>query len=259
MKAKLANFWRYRFLLSNLIGRDLKVKYRRSKLGVMWSVLNPLLMMLVMTTVFSKFFRMNIPNYPVYLLSGNLLFTFFNEATSSAMGSVLYSSALIKKVYVPKYIFPLEKSCFAFVNMLFSLVALVFIVVITRAPIHLSFIGVVIPLFFMFFFCLGIGLFLAAGAVYFRDIMHFWSVIVMALNYFTPIFYPVEIWEGSVMMYIGRLNPIYWYITTFRDCVINGLFPSATQIIVCGGFAAVALAIGAYVFGKSQDNFILHI
>ena len=175
------------------------------------------------------------------------------------MGSVLYSSALIKKVYVPKYIFPLEKSCFAFVNMLFSLVALVFIVVITRAPIHLSFIGVVIPLFFMFFFCLGIGLFLAAGAVYFRDIMHFWSVIVMALNYFTPIFYPVEIWEGSVMMYIGRLNPIYWYITTFRDCVINGLFPSATQIIVCGGFAAVALAIGAYVFGKSQDNFILHI
>jgi len=202
---------------------------------------------------------MNIPNYPVYLLSGNLLFTFFNEATSSAMGSVLSSSALIKKVYIPKYIFPLEKSCFAFVNMLFSLIALLFIVVITGAQFYISFIGVIIPLFFLFLFCLGIGLFLAAGAVYFRDIMHFWSVIVMALNYFTPIFYPVEIWEGSIMMYIGRLNPIYWYITTFRDCVINGLFPSVLQIAVCAGFAFVALAAGSYVFSKSQDNFILHI
>ena len=175
------------------------------------------------------------------------------------MGSVLYSAPLIKKVYLPKYIFPLEKSCFAFVNMLFSLIALLFIIVLTGAPFHISFIGVVVPLFLMFLFCLGIGLFLAEGAVYFRDIMHFWSVIVMALNYFTPIFYPVEIWEGSIMMHIGRLNPMYWYITTFRDCVINGVFPSTTQIAVCAFFAVVALVIGSYVFNKSQDNFILHI
>ena len=117
MKEEFKTFWKYRFLLSNLIGRDIKVKYRRSKLGILWSVLNPLLMMVVMAAVFSRFFKSDIPNYPVYLLCGQLLFTFFNESTTSAMGSVLFSSALIKKVYVPKYIFPLQKSCFSFVNL----------------------------------------------------------------------------------------------------------------------------------------------
>lgn len=259
MKSKFMNFWKYRFLLSNLIGRDLKVKYRRSKLGVMWSVLNPLLMMLVMTAVFSTFFRFDIPNYPVYLLSGQLLFTFFNDSTTAAMGSVLFSAPLIKKVYVPKYIFPLEKSCFSFVNMLFSMVALLLIMIITGAPFYASTVAAVIPLFTMFIFCMGVGLFLAAGAVYFRDVMHFWSVIIMALNYATPIFYPETIWNGTFMYYIGKLNPLYWYVGTFRDCVINGIFPSTLQIALCSIFAVIALVVGAFVFNKSQDNFILHI
>ena len=152
MKEEFKTFWKYRFLLSNLIGRDIKVKYRRSKLGILWSVLNPLLMMVVMAAVFSRFFKSDIPNYPVYLLCGQLLFTFFNESTTSAMGSVLFSSALIKKVYVPKYIFPLEKSCFSFVNLVFSLVALILIMVITKAPIYGSTIFCIVPIFFLFFF-----------------------------------------------------------------------------------------------------------
>ena len=259
MKTKIATFWKYRFLLSNLIGRDLKVKYRRSKLGVLWSVLNPLLMMLVMTAVFSKFFRFDIPNYPVYLLSGQLLFTFFNDATTSAMGSVLFSAPLIKKVYVPKYIFPLEKSCFSFVNMLFSMVALLLIMIITGAPFYRSIVAAIIPLFTMFLFCMGVGLFLSAGAVYFRDVMHFWSVIVMALNYATPLFYPETIWRGTFMAYVGKLNPLYWYVGTFRGCILDGLFPSVQQIVFCWVFAVIALVVGSYVFAKSQDNFILHI
>ena len=115
-KGTFAMFYKYRFLLQNLIQRDIKVKYRRSTLGILWSVLNPLLMMLVMTLVFSHFFRFDIENYPVYLLSGQLLFTYFTEGTSMAMESVIGYAPLIKKVYVPKYIFPLEKSCFAFIG-----------------------------------------------------------------------------------------------------------------------------------------------
>ena len=259
MKTKILNFWKYRFLLSNLIGRDLKVKYRRSKLGIRWSVLNPMLMMLVMTAVFSKFFRFDIPNYPVYLLSGQLLFTFFNDSTSSAMGSVLFSAPLIKKVYVPKYIFPLEKSCFSIVNLMFSMVALLLIMILTGAPFYRSMVAAIMPLFTMFIFCMGVGLFLSAGAVYFRDVMHFWSVIVMALNYATPIFYPESVWQGTFMMYLGKLNPLYWYVGTFRDCVINGMFPSVMQTVLCWLFALIALAAGSVVFAKSQDNFILHI
>ena len=259
MKEKVSNFWRYRFLLSNLIGRDLKVKYRRSKLGILWSVLNPLLMMLVMTAVFSKFFRFDIPNYPVYLLSAQLIFTFFNEATSSAMGSVLFSAPLIKKVYVPKYIFPLEKVCFSFVNLLFSMLALLFIILITGSPLHRSIFAGIIPMFFLFVFCLGAGLFLAAGAVYFRDVMHFWSVIITALTYATPIFYPEAIWDGTFMMYVGKLNPLYWYVRVFRNCVLYGTFPNGLEIAICAAFAVIALAVGTYVFNKAQDNFILYI
>ena len=259
MKTKLSNVWRYRFLLTNLIGRDIKVKYRRSKLGILWSVLNPLLMMLVMTMVFSKFFRFDIPNYPVYLLSAQLLFTFFNDSTTAAMGSVLYSAPLIKKVYVPKYIFPFEKICFGFVNLMFSMLALLFIIVITRAPIHASLLAGFIPLFFLFIFSLGVGVLLSAAVVYFRDVMHFWSVIMMALTYATPIFYPESIWEGTFMVFLGKLNPMYWYVRVFRNCVLFGTFPTATEILICAFFAIATLAFGTYVFNKTQDNFILYI
>ncbi len=259
MKTKLSNVWRYRFLLTNLIGRDIKVKYRRSKLGILWSVLNPLLMMLVMTMVFSKFFRFDIPNYPVYLLSAQLLFTFFNDSTTAAMGSVLYSAPLIKKVYVPKYIFPFEKICFGFVNLMFSMLALLFIIFITRAPIHASLLAGFIPLFFLFIFSLGVGVLLSAAVVYFRDVMHFWSVIMMALTYATPIFYPESIWEGTFMMFLGKLNPMYWYVKVFRNCVLFGLFPTGTEILICALFAVATLAFGTYVFNKTQDNFILYI
>lgn len=259
MISGLQTFWRYRFLLENLIQRDIKVRYRRSKLGILWSVLNPLLMMLVMSAVFSHFFRFDIPNYPVYLLSGQLVFIFFNEGTNSSMGSVLYSSRLIKKVYMPKYIFPLEKSCFAFLNMCFSLIALVMVMVITGAPMHLSVIGVVIPMFFEFIFIVGAGLFLSATAIYFRDIMHFWTIIVTALTYATPIFYPETIWQGTILQYVGKLNPMYWYVTTFRGCIIDGVFPSLKATAICAFFAVVMLAIGAKTFQKLQDNFILYI
>ncbi len=259
MKARLQMFWKYRFLLQNLIERDIKIKYRRSKLGILWSVLNPLLMMLVMTAVFSHFFRFDIPNYPVYLLSGQLLFTFFNDGTTAAMGSVLFSAPLIKKVYVPKYVFPVEKCCFMFINLGFSLIALFGVMLITRTPIRLSILAGIIPLVCLFIFCMGVGLFLSAAAVYFRDIMHFWSIIVMALMYATPIFYPESIWDGTVLVYLGRLNPMYWYVATFRSCVILGKVPPVASLFYCAFFAVVALVVGRRVFQKTQDNFILYI
>lgn len=252
-------FWKYRFLLQNLIERDIKVKYRRSKLGILWSVLNPLLMMLVMTAVFSHFFRFDIPNFPVYLLSGQLLFTFFNDATTSAMGSVLFSAPLIKKVYVPKYVFPVEKCCFSFINMCFSLLALFGVMIITGNEFHFSILVAVVPMFFLFVFCMGVGLFLAAAAVYFRDIMHFWSVIIMALTYATPLFYPESIWDGTVLVYVGRLNPMYWYVATFRSCIMLGKVPPVASLLYCALFAVISLVVGVTVFQKTQDNFILYI
>ena len=139
------------------------------------------------------------------------------------------------------------------------MVALLLIMIITGAPFYRSIVAAIIPLFTMFLFCMGVGLFLSAGAVYFRDVMHFWSVIVMALNYATPLFYPETIWRGTFMAYVGKLNPLYWYVGTFRNCILDGLFPSVQQIVFCWVFAVIALVVGSYVFAKSQDNFILHI
>ncbi len=259
MKTFLNDFYKYRFLLQNLISRDIKVKYRRSALGIAWSVLNPLFMMLVMYAVFSFFFRYDIENFAVYLLCGQLMFTFFNESTSNAMASVLVSSALIKKVYVPKYIFPLEKVCFSFINMLFSLVALLLVMIITGADFHLITPLALLPMVCLFLFSLGVGLFLSSAAVYFRDIMHFWTILTMALSYMTPIFYPESLLHESVIANFYRLNPLYWYVITFREIVLYGNMPSLIQISACIICAIISLIVGTYTFKKSQDNFILYI
>ena len=217
IKGMFNGFWRYRYLLWNLVSRDFKLKYRRSVLGVVWSVLNPLLMCLVYWAVFSSLMDMRgsgIDNFPVFLMCGQLLFNFFNEATSSSMSSVLSAAPLLKKVYIPKYIFPLEKCCFAMVNCVFSFVALALVMVFTGSPLHWTILEVLYPLVTLFFFSLGVGLFLAAATVFFRDIMHIWSVFITALLYFSAIFYdPTQMTfsiGGFNMQQIIKLNPMYW-------------------------------------------------
>lgn len=259
MKEKISTFWRYRFLLSNLINRDIKVKYRRSKLGILWSVLNPLMMMCVMTLVFSHIFRFGIENYAVYILSGQLIFNYFTESTTMSMESVIGYSPLIKKVYVPKYIFPLEKSCFAFVNMVFSLIALVVVMFLTGASFYPTFVLAVYPLFTLFFFSLGVGLFLSSSAIFFRDIIHLWSVFTTALMYASAIIYPVSMLEGSLMGYLIYLNPIFWYIDAFRQVTIYGNMLSIAHIVVCAACAVISVIVGSMVFKKGQDKFILYI
>ena len=191
LKAMWNGFWKYRYLLLNLVSRDFKLKYRRSVLGVVWSVLNPLLMCLVYWAVFSSLMDMRgsgVDNFPVFLMCGQLLFNFFNEATFNSMSSVLSAAPLLKKVYIPKYIFPLEKCCFAMVNCVFSFVALLLVMIFTGSSFHLTIFEALYPLVTLFFFSLGVGMFLAAATVFFRDIMHIWSVFTTALLYFSAIF-----------------------------------------------------------------------
>ena len=263
-KAKLyvKDFWRYRYLLYNLISRDFKLKYRRSVLGVLWSVLNPLMMMLVMWAVFGGLFPQmrgeGIVNFPMFLLCGQLLFNFFRESTTLAMSSVLQSAPLLRKVYIPKYIFPLEKVCFGFVNCCFSFIALVLVMICTRSPVHLTLPLALYPLLTLFVFSLGVGLVLATMTVFFRDVMHMWEVFTTALMYFSAIFYDPSMMSGWIQQAI-RLNPIYWYITGFRQTVIYGEGLSTSMILVCGIWAVVMLAFGLFVFKKKQDDFVLYL
>jgi ABC-2 type transport system permease protein len=258
LKKQIQTFMRYRFLLEDLISRDLKVKYRRSVLGLVWSILNPLLMMLVVTTVFNTVLRIKIDNFPLYYLTGSLIFNFISEATSSALVSIISSAPLIKKVYVPKYIFPVEKTLFSFVNMLFSLIAVIIIMLIYGNQWHWTLLLFPVPLVYALIFAIGFGLILASINVFFRDVGHLYSVWLTAWTYLTPIIYTVDMlpgWLKNVMM----INPLYHYVTYFRDLVMYGTVPGWGANLTCLAFSFGFLLLGLLVFKKTQDKFILHI
>lgn len=258
MSAYLKKFIQYRGLLSQLVSKDIKTKYRRSMLGYLWSVLNPLMMMMILTVVFSTVFRNDIPNFPVYFLTGQLIFNAFSEATNTAMSSVISNSALIKKVYFPKYILPVSKAGAAFVNFVLSLIALVVVLALTRAPISWAILLLPLPLLYLLLISTGVGLFLSALAVRFRDIVHLYGVVLTALMYLTPIFYPITILPDAARQIVS-FNPIFHILEMFRCVVMYGTVPSLKANLVCMGFSIIALCVGMLTFKKNQDQFILYL
>lgn len=245
-------------LTKELVARDLKVKYRRSVLGYLWSLLNPLLMMCIMSYIFSTIFKSDIPNFPLYLICGQTLWNFFNESTSMAMNSVVANGALIKKVYIPKFIFPISRVLSSFVTMSFSLAAILIVMLFTRATIYPTILLFWIPLVFLFLFCCGIGLILAALATCFRDVTHLWGVATMAWMYMTPIFYDPGFLPENVRLTLS-FNPMYHFLTIFRKLIVYGQMPDAGAWLTCIVASVISLVAGLLVFRKLQRNFILYI
>ena len=249
---------KYFNLLFEMVRRDIKVKYKRSVLGLMWSILNPLLMMIVMTIVFSTLFKSDIENFPIYLLAGQTAFSFFSEATNMAMMSIISNGALLKKVYVPKYIFPTSKVIFGLVNFLFSLIAMIIVIIFTKLQISIHMILFPIFLIYLFIFSLGVGLILASYAVYFRDLVHLYGIFLLVWTYLTPIFYPVKIIPLKFTIII-KLNPMYHFIEYYRQILLYHIWPSLKLNMVCLIFAISTLVIGAIVFYKKQNEFVLNV
>lgn len=258
MSEKIKTLRRYMPLVKELVVRDLKVKYRRSVLGYLWSLLNPLLMMLVMTVAFSYVFRFDIENYSLYLITGQIIYTFFNESTTMAMTSVVSNAGLIKKVYIPKYIFPISRVVSCFVNLLFSLGAVLIVMIFTQAPFHLTILLVPIPLFLLLVFCCGVGSVLAALTVFFRDVIHLYSVCTLALMYLTPIFYPINTIPEEISRWY-YLNPMVHYLSYFRNLVLYGTVPSVAENLACVGISALSFAIGMFIFSKLQKRFAFYL
>lgn len=249
---------RDRFILTSLVSKDFKLKYRRSVLGVIWSVLNPLLMMIVLSVVFSFVFRGSIEPFPVYLILGQTLFTFMSDATSGAMSSILESAPLIKKIRINKVLFPLEKVVFALLNFAISLIAVVIVMAYFRVMPTLNILLLPILLLYLFMFSLGLGLLLSALAVFFRDIVHLWGVVLTAWTYATPLFYSMEILPPQVAS-IMQFNPMYYYVTYFREIAMYGTTPGLAENLICFSCGAIALLIGFTVFKKQQKKFILYV
>lgn len=254
----IAAMKRYKFLIEQLVSRDFKTKYKRSVLGVMWSFLNPLLMMMVQYVVFSNIFRTNIERFPAYLLTGIVCFNFFSEACSMSLVSIIINAGLITKVYVPKYIYPLTRVMSSVINLVISLVPLALVCALTGVRLHRATVLVLFFLLCLTVFSLGLGLMLSALMVFFRDTQFLWNVVNMIWMYATPLFYPESIIPDR-FHFVLDLNPIYYFIKGARMCILNGQSPEPLVYVKCMFVALASLLIGATIFGKTQDKFALYL
>ena len=255
----LKTFYHYKDLLVLLVERDVKLKYRRSFLGYLWSIMNPLFIMVVLTLIFSRMFRRSISNFPVYLIVGRACFDFMSEATRQSMQSVTGNASLLKKTDVPRYIFTVARVSSAAVNFMFSLGALAIVLLWTKTLPTWRVIFLPFTLMQLYVFCLGLGLFLAAANVFFRDIQYIYNAVITAWMYLSALFYPVQSLPSKVRWWVTHANPMYLYIDQARSFVMSDKLPPSTSVVGGCVAAALALLIGVWMFHKHQRRFILYI
>lgn len=259
-KNVMANLKKYSFLLKQLVSRDFKVKYKRSVLGIVWSLLYPILTMAVMAIVFSNVFKMSTPgvNYLAYLLSGLVMFNYFSEASNLAMSSVVGNFSLINKIYIPKYIFPLSKCLFVGINFLLTLIPLYIVLLATGTGVNIYHVFLPYSFICLFMFTLGMGFILSAVSVFLRDMFYIYGIIVMLWTYLTPIMYDIKLISEQLQV-ILKLNPLYHYINFEREIILYGRIPQPFTWIVCLASSLIVLIIGVIVFRKTQDKFIYYV
>lgn len=249
----------YRFLFEELVKRDFKQKYKRTALGMAWSILSPLLQLLVMSLIFTQFFGRNTPHYTIYIFCGTLVFNFFNDATHGGMGAIMGNAGIFTKINVPKYLFLLSRNVQSLIN--FGLIMIVFFafVAFDGIPFTLDFFYLIYPIVCLVVFNIGVGLILSALFVFFRDTQYLYDIFTQLLMYMSAIFYQVDRYSPSAQR-LFLLNPIYCYIHYFRVIVINGTGrPSNEYHLLCALYALVVLAIGAFMYKKYNAKFLYYV
>lgn len=251
-------FTRYGFLIRQLVSRDFKTKYKRSALGMAWSFLNPLLTMSVQYVVFSTLFQSDIPNYPVYLLSGIVFFNFFSEAVSMGMTSITGNASLIKKVYMPKYIYPVSRILSSLVNFALAIIPLLLVMLITGTTFTPALLLLIFDMLCLLGFVTGMSLLLTTAMTFFQDTQFLWGVVSMMWMYLTPLFYPESIIPAQFLT-VYHMNPMYQYITFARICIIDGVSPEPMAYLWCILSSVVVLGLGILTFKRHQDKFVLYL
>jgi ABC-type polysaccharide/polyol phosphate export permease len=252
------NFQKYRFLLEQLVKRDIKVRYRNSMLGIFWSFLEPLLTMIVFTIIFSYIFKRDIPNFPVYYLIGRVSYTLFNSGTTSAMMSIIGNANILKSVYVPKYLFALASVLSGFVTFLLSLIILFAVMIATNVTFTIYIIFACLPVIVLLILTLGVGLILATATVFFRDMQHLYGVFSLLLMYGSAIFYPASIIPPHYQ-WLLTINPFYEIIFCIRTVILNGTLYDPGALLYATLFAIATLIIGMGVFYRYQNRFLLKL
>lgn len=243
--------------MAELVKKDIKLRYRRSKLGILWTLIEPILTTLVLALVFESFRNKGNREYSfvVYILTGRLIYSFFSGATRAATKSIRTNGSMIKKVYIPKYIYPIASILSNYIIFIISMIVLVGAVIICRVPLTWHIMEGILPLIIILVMALGVGMFLSTIAVFFRDIEYLWGVILMLIMYCSAIFYEMP----EKIEWLCRWNPLYAVIVNFRNAVLFGKAPDVQELIYTIAVSLVSVVVGFYVFFKKQDEFILHI
>ena len=215
--------------------------------------------MIVLTVVFSAMFKRNIENYPIYLLTGRVLMEFMKSATQAGLKSVSGNAALLKKTFIPKYVFTLSKVSSTFIETVFSFGAFLIVMIATRSPFYWQMVFLPLILIQLYLFSLGLSFLLAQMNVFFRDMEYIYHAVCVAWTYLTPIFYPIERLPNLLQVVIRFFNPMYCYVSQFRDCALYGRIPGAGYVIGGCIWAVVMMVLGLYEFKKNQDRFILYL
>ena len=251
--------WRkHRFLFEELVKRDFKAKYKRTVLGMAWSVLSPLLMLLVMRLVFTRFFGAGVEHYTTYLFCGNLVFSYFSESTNQGMTSLMENAGIFTKVNVPKYLFLFSKNVQTLINFGLTLCVFFLFCALDRITFTWKFVMLLYPIVLLMVFNIGVGLILSALFVFFRDIQYLWGVFSQLLMYLSAIFYTIDGYSETVQK-LFLLNPIYLFIWYFRKIVIEATIPSVWFHLLLAADAALAFGIGYWIYKKYNTRFLYYL
>ena len=258
MFKSVQKFKEHGFLFSELVKRDFKKKYKRTYLGMLWSLLSPLLTLLVMSIIFKHFFGRNMEHYTIYLFCGNIVYSFFSDATGGGMGSLIANSAIFTKINVPKYLFLFSRNVSSLINFGLTLGIFFIFCIIDGISFTWAFLLLIIPIISLVIFNLGVGLILSALFVFFRDMQYLWSVFTTLLMYASAIFYTVDGFS-PVMQRLFLCNPVYVYIKYFRIIVIDNAIPSLQYNLLAIGYAVFAFAIGILFYKKLNHKFLYYV
>lgn len=249
----------HKFVFSELVKRDFNKRYKRSVLGVLWSMLAPLFQLLVMSFVFKRVFGRQMEHYTIYLFAGQLVFNYFKEATNNGMSSIISNAGIITKVTVPKYLFLVSKVMAASINFVLTLGIFFIFVAFDRIQFTWKFVMLLYPIACLFILIIGTGLILSALYVFFKDIQYLYDIFTLALMYFSAIFYDVSIFAGSRVEQVLYINPIFVYINYFREIVLLNQIPSLTYHLYSLIYALIILRIGTWMYKKYNYMFLYYI
>lgn len=256
--SELKELIRYRDLLWQLVSRNIKTRYKRSVLGIFWTMLNPLLMMLVLTFIFSNVFRFQLPHYATYALAGLALWNFFAQTTTGAMSELIWGSSLMHRIYLPRSIFAISALGTSLVNLVLTLIPLFLVMIITGTPMRPALLILPLPILLTAMFALGVALILSRVAAFFADVLEMYQILLMGWMYLTPIIYPKEIIPEH-LRWLFNLNPLYHLIEIFRAPLLVGWLAGPNTVLASVVTAFVTLAFGWWYFSRKADELAYRI